>query len=98
VVGAAHVDAAGRADTGAELAADALLHAVLVAVEDVTAVHPDRLGRLLLGVLGGDALLAPHLAQADEEASEVTHQSTTPSRRLALEVAMAKRSRLKKVR
>ena len=46
VVGAAHVDALGRADAGAQLAADALLHAVLVAVEDVTAVQPVRLRRL----------------------------------------------------
>ena len=41
VVGAPHVDAAGRTDPGAQLAADALLHAVLVPVEDVTAVEAD---------------------------------------------------------
>src|SRR5581483_11437378 len=39
VVGAPDVDALGGADTGAELAADALLHPVLVAVEDVAAVE-----------------------------------------------------------
>ena len=58
VVGAADVDAAGRAHAGAQLAADALLHAVLVAVEDVTAVEAVRLvplAALVLGVLAGDA-------------------------------------------
>jgi hypothetical protein len=34
-------------------------------------------------------LLATNLAQADEETSEVSHQSTTPSSRRALEVAIA---------
>ena len=46
VVGAADVDATRRAHARAQLAADALLHAVLVAVEDVTAVLPRRLLRL----------------------------------------------------
>ena len=40
VVLAADVDALGRAHAGAQLAPDALLHAVLVAVEDVAAVEP----------------------------------------------------------
>ena len=53
VVQAAHVDAVGRAHPGAQLAADALLHAVLVAVEDMTAVLAGLLGSLLLGVLAG---------------------------------------------
>jgi hypothetical protein len=35
------------------------------------------------------ALLAADLAQADEKTTEVTHQSTTPSSRRALEVAIA---------
>src|SRR5262249_26323480 len=48
IVGAPHVDAPGRTDTRAELAADALLHAVLVAVEDVAAVEPLGLRSLLL--------------------------------------------------
>ena len=43
VVETAHVDAVRRTHAGAQLAADALLHAVLVAVEDVAAV----LARLL---------------------------------------------------
>ena len=46
VVGAADVDAPGRAHAGAQLAADALLHAVLVPVEDVAAV--EALGLLAL--------------------------------------------------
>ena len=56
VVGAAHVDALGRADAGTQLAADALLHAVLVAVEDVAAVQALGLGDLLVA---GDVLRAP---------------------------------------
>src|SRR6478735_7293153 len=40
VVGTADVDAVGRADTGAQLAPDALLHAVLVAVEHMASVQP----------------------------------------------------------
>src|SRR5690606_1898520 len=60
VVGAAHVDAVGRAHAGAQLAADALLHAVLVAVEDVTAVQAlPPLGLLVALVVGvGGAALA----------------------------------------
>src|SRR5438046_2257172 len=46
VVSAAHVDAPGRAHPGTQLAADAFLHAVLVAVEDVAAVEPEGLGPL----------------------------------------------------
>ena len=91
VLGTAHVDAAGGTHTGAELATDALLHAVLVAVQDMTAVHAQRLRRLLLRILRGDSLLASDLAQADEETSEITHYSTTPWRRLAFDVATAKR-------
>src|SRR4051794_25442463 len=54
VVGAAHVDAPCRADARAQLAPDALLHAVLVAVEDVAAVEALRLRALLVGILRGD--------------------------------------------
>ena len=50
VVGAAHVDALRRADPGAQLAADALLHPVLVPAEDMTAVQARRL--LGLDVVG----------------------------------------------
>ena len=64
----AHVDAPRRAHAGAELAADALLHAVLVAVEDVAPVEAERLGPLLVGVLLGDDV--PDLAQGDEETRE----------------------------
>ncbi len=73
VVGAAHVDATRRAHSRAQLAPDALLHAVLVAVEDVTAVHALGLVVLHLRVLGGEARLA-HLAQRDEETGEAAHQ------------------------
>ena len=38
VVRAAHVDALGRTHTSAEFAADALLHAVFVTIENMTAV------------------------------------------------------------
>ena len=57
VVGAAHVDALRRAHAGAQLAADALLHAVLVAVEHVAAVQALGLGDLLVATLGVVALL-----------------------------------------
>ena len=93
VLRSAHIDAPGGTDTGAQFAADALLHAVLVAVEDVATMDPEGLRGLLLRILGRDPLLASDLTQADEETSEVTHYSTTPCRRLALEVAMANRSR-----
>src|SRR6478609_6970304 len=93
VVLAAHVDAIGGAHTSAELAADALLHAVLVAVEDVPAVQAVRLGDLgvVLGrlalaepapaaVLGRDLVAIADLSGGDEEASEVAHQNIAPSR------------------
>src|ERR1700722_12603532 len=70
VVQAAHVDAVGRADTGAELAADALLHSVLVAVQDVAAVLARLLGLLLLRVLGGDPGPAQVLEGQLESAQE----------------------------
>src|SRR5262249_36289297 len=73
IVGAAHVDALRRAHAGAELAADALLHAVLVTVEDVPAVQARRLLALDLRVLGGEARLE-HLPQRDAEAGQTTHQ------------------------
>ena len=73
VVGAAHVDALRRAHARAELAADALLHAVLVAIEDVTAVEALGLRALLEREPLGD-LAAPDLAQRDREAAEPAHQ------------------------
>src|SRR6202034_1080490 len=53
VVEPAHVDAVGGAHAGTELAADALLHAVLVAAEDVAAVLAGLLGVFLVGILAG---------------------------------------------
>src|SRR5580704_3591278 len=50
VVEPADVNAIGRADACAQLAADALLHPVLVAVEYVAAVLTRLLGLLLLGI------------------------------------------------
>src|SRR5690606_36215070 len=101
VVGAAHVDAAGRAHPGAQLAADALLHPVLVAVEDVTAVEPDGLvplGPLVLdvgdglGLAGAGAL--EQLPEADGEDAEVAHQCTpsgsSSRRRWAVRTAAAR--------
>ena len=72
VVGAAHVDALRRAHAGAQLAADALLHAVLVAIEDVTAVEPHRLRTLLVRVPLGH-LGPPHLADGDPEPAQPAH-------------------------
>src|SRR6185437_11810396 len=54
VVEAPDVDAVSGAHPGAQLAADALLHAVLVAVEDVPSVLARLLRLLLLRVLPGD--------------------------------------------
>src|SRR5262249_21148589 len=73
VVGAADVDALRRAHARTELTADALLHAVLVAVEDVAAVRARRLRALLLGELLGD-LGAADLSQRDREPAEPAHQ------------------------
>ena len=90
VVGAAHVDAVGRANTGAKLAADALLHAVFVTVEDVAAVHTHRLVTLFV-VVAAALVLTGHpvvkeLAERHLEAikaREDSHQSTpSPARRL----------------
>src|SRR5262249_30224390 len=83
VVGAAYVDATRRAHTGTELAADALLHPVLVSVQDVTAVLAFGLGRLLGREALGDAP-TPHLPQRHPEAREPAHyriSSSTSSRR-----------------
>src|SRR5207248_9586981 len=54
VVGTAHVDAPRRAHACAQLAADALLHAVLVAVEDVATVEAQRLGPLPVRIRNRD--------------------------------------------
>src|SRR5262245_66654373 len=82
VVGAAHVDAAGRAHARAQLAADALLHAVLVAVEDVATVEADGLDPLtpgrVLGVVAGQPLLE-QLLEGDPETVEVAHQMKASS-------------------
>ena len=56
---------------GAQLAADALLHPVLVAVEDVAAVLARLLRALLLGVLPGDRRTAEVLEGQLEPAEEV---------------------------
>ena len=89
IVGATDEDALRGAHTGAEFATDALFHSVFVTIENVTTVNPNRLRRLFFRVLRCHALLAADLAQADEKTTEVTHQSTTPSSRRALEVAIA---------
>ena len=78
VVGAADVDATRRAYARAQLAADALLHAVLVAVEDVTTVLPRRLLRLHGGIFRREARLA-HLPQRDPEPGKATHQRNSSS-------------------
>ena len=78
VVGAADVDAPRRADARAQLAADALLHAVLVAVEDVTTVLPRRLLRLHGGIFRRETRLA-HLPQRDPEPGKAAHQRNSSS-------------------
>ena len=80
VVGAADVDAASGAHTGAELASDALLHAVLVAIEDMSTVKALGLRDLVLRVLGRHPLLEERL-ERDREALEVAHQPAVPIRR-----------------
>ena len=57
IVGAAHINAVGRADSRAKLAADAFLHAVFVAVEHMASVKPWRLVPLFSGIRSGDPLL-----------------------------------------
>ncbi len=79
VVGAPHIDASGRAHTGAQFAADALLHTVLIAVEDVASVQTLRLGGLVISggvppaavLTGGDPL--EDLLERYGEAVKVTH-------------------------
>ena len=68
VVGATHINAAGGADSSAKLAADALFHAVFVAVEHMAPVQTLRLLPLLLGVRSGDTLLK-QLAKSHGEAA-----------------------------
>src|SRR5690606_15436314 len=81
VVGAAHVDAAGRADARAQLAPDAPLHAVLVAVEGVPAVGaygPRALAALVLRV-GPRRGRLEELAERDAEPVEVGRQARPSS-------------------
>src|SRR5467141_3961810 len=54
VLGRLHDDAAHRAGDGAELAADALLEAVGIAVQDVAAARARRNGLLPFRILDGD--------------------------------------------
>jgi hypothetical protein len=86
VVGAPHVDALGRAHARAQLAADALLHPVLVAIEDVAAVLALGLVAFDRGVLRRQARLE-HLAQRDVETGEATHQRNSSTRSPALGIA-----------
>src|SRR5204863_4850236 len=76
VVLSPHVDALCGTDAGAQLAADALLHAVLVAIEDVATMEALRLGTLLVGVLVGDGVV--DLPEGDLEPVEVAHQRALP--------------------
>jgi hypothetical protein len=86
IVLAANIDASRWTDSGAQLTADALLHAVFVAVQDVTSVQALWLVDLLIflvisllaphtatGVFSGNAVAASVLTHRDEQASEVTH-------------------------
>src|SRR5215218_4749555 len=66
VVGPLDVDGVGRAGVGAQLAADAPLQAVGVAVELMAAVEPGRGRLLLLRVLHGVAL-AEHAPEGDRQ-------------------------------
>src|SRR5262249_28995256 len=75
VVDAAHVDAASRAHAGAQLAADALLHTVLVPVEDVTTVETDQLNPLaanMLKIVLSQPLLE-QLLERDAKPVKITH-------------------------
>src|SRR5262249_6339766 len=72
VVAALDVDRVRRAGPRAQLAADALLQPVRVAVEDVPAVVPRRGGYALLGVLLGDDLLE-HVREGHAEAAPGAH-------------------------
>src|SRR4029077_20609841 len=82
VVGSTYIDASGRAGAGAQLTTDALLHAVLVAVEDMAAVEAGRLGSLDVRILDSDAVLG-HGLERDLEAVEQSHRATSRPRRRA---------------
>src|SRR5262249_54453502 len=85
------------ADAGAQLAADALLHAVLVAIEDVAPVEAVGLGPDLVGILRGDDVV--HLAQRHLEAVEETHQpAPLTSMALVRPMRMARSNRPQKTR
>src|SRR5436190_18138203 len=77
VVLAAHVDATGRAHARAQLASDALLHAVLVAVQDVATMEPDGLRPLLLRIFDRDDAAVftavEELAEGDGESVQIAH-------------------------
>src|SRR5579885_2976011 len=80
VLGGADGDAAHRAGAGAELAADALLHAVVVAVQDVAAAVAGRGRLLLLRPLQGDRL-AEHVLQGERHALDqlFDHRDAPPA-------------------
>src|SRR4029077_16265631 len=82
VVGSAYIDASGRAGAGAQLTTDALLHAVLVAVEDMAAMKAGRLGSLDVRILARDPVLG-HGLERDLEAVEQSHRATSRPRRRA---------------
>ena len=69
VVESADIDAVGRTHPRAELAADALLHPVLVTVEDVATVLARLLHLLLFRVLAGDRQ-SPQVLEGELEPSE----------------------------
>ena len=80
VVGAPDIDALRRAHAGTQLTADALLHTVLVPVEDMATVESVGLGALLVGLALLEALATAvitghtvfeELLERDAEALEV---------------------------
>src|SRR5258706_16339029 len=75
IVPALDVDRVGRAGPGAQLAADALLQAVRMPVEDVPAVVAGRRLRRLERVVGRDDL-AEHVREGHPETLEGTGEGT----------------------
>src|SRR5260370_24685967 len=71
VLGGLHHDAARGARDGAELAADALLQAIGVAVKDVAAALAWRDRLLPLGVLNGDDRLGVVLERCRQGAGDI---------------------------
>ena len=90
VVRTTDVDAVRRAHTCAEFTPDAFLLAVVITVQDMSAVETLRLDPFLVRILDGDARLA-HLAHGDRKPTEGAEDVSEPTH-CALLMTMATRN------